>query len=382
MVRKLESWEYEPMWLKILTPFLRRRRFPPMPEGPERKKWYRFYPAGAISADGEPAFADVLLGTENKLLVFFSGGGVSIDRYTAARPASLYRRDRVDAFYMVHLDLFADLVTRTGVLDDHPDNPFRNWSKVVLTYGTGDFHVGSSDFPYTALDGTERLLHHHGYRNYRAVMSAVKTMVPAPEDLLIAGCSGGAWGAALLADDVIAHYPECSRITCCIDSALGVKEDWARVAGEVWGAPKEIRARLTSGDMVRDSLVALQRTHGDRVRVLYASSVRDAALARMQNYLDGGRLEFTREGGEAFTRNLRHLQAQLAEEVPDVGWYFFDTPDRAQKKLGLTKHCVIADSGFHRIGADGTSPREWLREAVVDRVVGSHGMDLLSPSLQ
>lgn len=380
MVRKLESWEHEPMWLKALTPFLRSRRFPPIPQNPERKKWYRFYPAGAISGDGEPAFAEVLLGTENKLVVFFSGGGVSIDRYTAARPASLYARDRVDAFYMVHLDLFADFVTRSGVLDDHPDNPFRNWSKVVLTYGTGDFHIGASDFPYTALDGSPRLLHHHGYSNYRAVMAFMKKWVPAPDDLLIAGCSGGAWGAALLADDVIGHYPECSKITCCVDSALGVKDDWARVATDVWGAPAEICERLTSDEMVSDSLVELWRTHGDRVRILYASSIRDAALTRMQSYFDGGRLEVTHSGGETFERNLRRVHARLAEEIPDVGWYLFDTPDGAQKKLGLTKHCVIADSGFHRVGSDGTSPREWMREAVVERVSSNYGLGLISAS--
>ncbi|MGF6823892.1 hypothetical protein M2317_002812 [Microbacterium sp. ZKA21] len=380
MARKLESWEREPLWMRALTPFLEARRFPVMPENPEHGRWYRFYPDGAVSGNGEPMFTDVRLGTENKLLVFFSGGGVSIDEYTAARPASLYMRDKTDMFYTTRLDLFADFVTRAGVLDDHPDNPFRDWTKVVLTYGTGDFHVGTKDFPYTALDGSARVLRHHGYTNYRAVLEAVTRWVPEPDDLLVAGCSAGAWGAALLADDVIGLFPECSRITCCVDSGLGVKADWGRIAEDVWGAPEEIRARLRGSDMVSDSLAALHRDHGDRVEILYASSTRDAELSRMQGYLDGDGFEHTRRAGERFEGDLRRVSAELVERIPRIGLYFFDTPDRAHKRLGLTKHCMIADAGFHRTSSDGIAPREWLKRTVFGRDPQRVGLDLLATS--
>lgn len=139
-----------------------------------------------------------------------------------------------------------------------------------------------------------------GHFKYRAVMEQKRS--PGPEDLVIAGCSGSAWGAALLADDVIGRFPERRRITCFIDSARGFKDDWPRIATEVWGAPDEIVARLHPTDIVRDSLAALYRSLGDRVHFLYSSSIRDSALVRMQNHFDRKGLVFTRGAGEEFQR--------------------------------------------------------------------------------
>ncbi|MDY5782742.1 MAG: pectin acetylesterase-family hydrolase [Gemmiger sp.] len=203
---KLEPWEKEPFWLKLITPLLKKKRFPALPETPETGKWYRIYAQGCTAANGEPTYADFCQGTENKLLIFFQGGGVSLDEYTAARPSSLYSKNIQEGFYMIHVDLFSDLCVGKGILENSERNPFRNWTKVILPYDTGDFHAGCGDFPYTALDGSRRLLHHHGYRNYRKVMETVTRLVAAPDELLICGCSGGGFGTALLADDVISLY--------------------------------------------------------------------------------------------------------------------------------------------------------------------------------
>jgi hypothetical protein len=372
----LDPWEREPLWLKAITPILKRKRLPELPSDPERGTWYRYTPNGAVSANGEPAFADIQLGTENKVLVFFCGGGVSMSEYTAARPASMYMRGK-EGFYLIRLDLFADFSVAKGILDGHKENPFRDWTKVVMTYATGDFHVGTKDYPYTALDGSSRVARHHGYLNYRAVMEEVQKWVPKPENLMISGCSGGAWGAALLADDVIGHFPDCPQVTCCIDSALGLKSDWPRIAEDVWGAPAEIIARLHSEDMVRDSLAALYQSHGDKVSYLYTSSIRDSGLARLQNYLDGKGLVFTREAGEKVQRDTADMAAGLMRDIPGVGLYFFDTPDPGPKGMGLTKHCIIGDKGFRRTSVDGKSARDWIWDAV-NGDVRSYGLNLLT----
>lgn len=50
---KLESWEHEPLWLKLLTPFLKKKRFPTLPSQPKPGQWYRIYPEGCVDANGE-----------------------------------------------------------------------------------------------------------------------------------------------------------------------------------------------------------------------------------------------------------------------------------------------------------------------------------------
>ena len=51
-------------------------------------------------------------------------------------------------------------------------------------------------------------------------MEHVKDLIPAPESLMVSGCSGGAFGAALLTDDVMEIYPDCDEVACLVDSGV------------------------------------------------------------------------------------------------------------------------------------------------------------------
>ncbi len=68
---KLESWEREPLWLKLITPYLRRNRLPYLTGEPVTRKWYRIAVPGCTAANGDSVYADFRKGTENKLLIFF-----------------------------------------------------------------------------------------------------------------------------------------------------------------------------------------------------------------------------------------------------------------------------------------------------------------------
>ena len=364
----LESWEHEPLWLKLITPWLKKKRHPLMPEKPKTGKWYRIYPEDCVDANGEKAYANFQLGTENKLLVYFSGGGVSWNEYTAARQTSLYSQNAKEGFYMVHVDLFTDLNGNKGIFENSERNPFRNWHKLMLHYNTGDFHAGDGDYPYTALDGSRRVLHHHGFRNYRAVMEMVKAYVPSPENLLITGCSGGAFGVALVSDDLIAHYPECKNVTCVVDSGFFRIPNWHDIAQNVWHSPKEIVERLHSDNIMLDGLEALHRKHGDRVNILFCASVRDGFLARMMNYVNHNDFSFTKEAGDECEAELKQLCDEMRIAIPTVGLYFFDMPDKSQKDKNLTIHCIISNKVAYEHSTEGKSAMEWIENAVNGRV--------------
>lgn len=370
----VDSENRRPWWLRAITPILRAKRFPVLPPDPEQGNWYRVYPDGRVGGNGSPAYADFRRGTENKLLVFFSGGGVSVDAFTAARPVRISTDMSGEMFYVDDVDLFSDRVSG-GILSDRADNPFRAWHKLMLTYTTGDFHVGTADFPYTSVNGVERTLHHHGFTNYRAAIEEVRRWIPAPDSLVISGCSGGAFGAALLADDLMEQFPECPDVTCCVDSGLALSERWVSIAEDVWGAPPEIAARVRTNDITSDALRVLNEVHGDRVRILYLSSVRDGALARLQTYLSGGRLVFSKMAGERYQHDLATACERLRREVPGIGIYVFDAPG-GPKKMNLTRHCAIGDKTYRVALIDGKSPADWVWDAV-NGDVRSYGLQLL-----
>lgn len=373
---KLESWEHEPLWLKLITPILKKKRFPALPEHPETGKWYRIYAEGCTAADGERTYADFRPGSENKLLVFFQGGGVSWNEYTAARPSSLYSKNMSEGFYMIHVDLFSDLSDGKGILENSERNPFRGWSKLVLPYNTGDFHAGCGDFPYTALDGSRRVLHHHGYRNYRKVMETVTKLVDSPDSLIICGCSGGGFGASLLADDLMGLYPDCSNVVTLVDSGFLLMNGWDKIAKNVWHTPDGISERIHSDNITLDMLTALHEKHGDRVRILFSCSIRDGALARMQNYIDHGEFSFSKEAGVVAQKNLQKMCDAIRQRIPTVGLFLFDTPDKPHSKEALTIHCIIGDKTIYGYPVEGTTASQWVWQAVQGNVQ-QIGLDLL-----
>lgn len=364
----LDPWEREPLWLKLLTPYLRSRRFPYLDGEAEIGKWVRISGGECVGANGDPTYADFYRGSENKLLVFFAGGGVSWNAYTAARPSSIYARDIQNTFYMIRTDLFTDFRMERGIFESSERNPFRNWSKLVVTYDTGDFHIGTGDFPYTALDGSERICRHHGYTNYRKFMETVQRIVPTPEALLVCGCSGGAFGAALLTDDLAGLYPDCANVTCLVDSGFFPLDGWHDIARDVWQAPEEITDRIHSDNITLDALQALYREQNGRIKILLCSTVRDSGLSRMMNYTKHGAFAFTRESGDELQAWLKDMLHTVRETIPTAGLYLCAVSDHAQKKNGLTKHCLIGDPEVFTERVEGRTCAEWIMDAVNDQI--------------
>jgi len=376
MQMKLEAWEREPLWLKLITPYLRKKRFPYLNGTPEKGVWYRIPAPGCVAANGDPVYADFRLGSENKMLIFFQGGGVSWNEYTAARPSSLYQKKIEDTYYMIQVDLFSDLSLHKGIFEDSERNPFRNWSKLVMPYSTGDFHCGAGDFPYTAQDGSKRLCHHHGYTNFCKVMETVKEIVPEPGAMLVCGCSGGGFGAALLTDTILSIYPGCNDMTCLVDSGFLPMDEWHDIAERVWCAPREIAERIHTDNITLDALQALHREHGNKVRILISCSRKDSALARMVNLIRNGEFRFSRESGEQFKEWICKMVEELQRTVPNAGMYFFDVPDKQQKGMNLTIHCIIGDKVAYENKTQGVTCMEWLWQAVNGNI-NTYGLDLL-----
>lgn len=359
----LEPWETITDRVKQWLPLIEQRLYPELEGEPEVGKFYRLYPEGCVSGNQGPYHGVLRVGKEkDKLIVFFNGGGVSWNEYTAARPNGLFSGNLKEAFYFNETEWLGDGVLENGIGSSREDNPFRDWSIIDMPYGTGDFHCGNGDFPYTALDGTSRILPHHGYRNALAVIEMAKQWVGEPKQLLIAGNSAGGFGVSLMAEDVIRQFPGCEDITCLVDSSILLKEDWAEIAKEVWHAPEHIYQRLHTDNITLDSYTTLYKSFGKRVRCLFDCSVRDMAITQCQNALDGKGMIFDHESGERTQRELKKMCSQLNEVIPGVGLYISDSAagEPQVDSLGLTCHCFLEDERFFSYKVEGKSVCDWL----------------------
>ncbi len=364
---------------KLIIGALKLTQFPLLPRNPKPGKWYGIPLKGCVSSDGKAVHAGLRIGSENKLVILFFGGGVSWNEYMAARPISIYGNPEKVSFYACGDGaLAADLTIKIGIhtLSSKENNPFRNWNMLAIPYTTGDFHCGTGDYPYTALDGSKSVLHHHGYSNFRtALQEAMKHIGNKPEQILVTGFSAGGFGTALLTDDVMRTFPDCRNVTSYVDSGFMLYPGWNQAVRAVWKAPKAIADRIHSDNITLDCLKALRTDHGDRVKIAFSCSVRDAALSEFVQYVENGQLRADKDSGIRFQQELKQMCNDLQQAIPNVSLFIFDTPDgnEENKVKHLTKHCIGAAD---KIVVDGTSASQWLW----DTVSGSPkkvGLDLL-----
>ena len=352
---------------RLLVGILKMTQFPKIPSEPKVGKWYGIPLKGCVSSDGKEVHAGFRKGTENKLVILLFGGGVSWNEFMAARPNSVYGNpDKISFYACGDGGLVADLAARIGIhtLSKKESNPFRNWNMLAIPYTTGDFHCGAGDFPYTALDGSKQVLHHHGYTNYRAALhETMKHIGHNPEQILVTGFSAGGFGTALLTDDVMRTFPNCNDVTSYVDSGFMIYPGWPEVARNVWKAPKEIAERIHSDNITLDCLQALKQDHGDRVKIAFSCSTRDAALSEYINYVEKDQLYADKESGIKFQKELKQMCDALQQAIPNIALYIFDTPDEnaAKKAEGLTKHCIGAAD---KMVVEGITAAQWLWDAV------------------
>ena len=337
-------------------------KHPELKGEPEIGKWYRITPAGTKSSDGSEWHGLIRLGTENKVVVYFFGGGASINGYTS---------ERGNEFFATTASV-QDFVASGGIGSDAEENPFRDWTFLVLPYASGDFHSGTGEYHYTD-GGKEKIVYHNGYNNYSAFMDAAKPYVGEPDTLLVTGFSAGGFATSLLADDVIDRFPSAKNITVCVDSSLLLYDGWHETAVNLWQSPKEISDRLTTDNLVLDSLTALHEKRGDSVKILFDCSYRDDTLMQYQSFINTGKMDKTKALGDQFQTDLSEMVAGLQENIPGVGIYSWNY--REDPETHNTRHTIISSNVFDKL-EDGVSVADWIY-AAVNGDVQSHGLALL-----
>ena len=346
--------------------------YPNLKSNPKIDKWYRVTNKEMKSSDGSNYRAFFKKGKENKVLVYFAGGGVSVNEETA--------RDETFNTREIGIDHLANLTMNMGGLASPIDgNPFKNWTVILFPYATGDFHAGTGEFKYKDKNGKEKILYHNGYNNYTLVMKQVmeKAGIDNPEAVVVTGYSAGGFATALLSDDVFTNYfPNTKSKTVLVDASLLLKDDWHDVAVNVWKTPKSISDKLTTDNLTLDCLKALKEKYGDGINLLFDSSTRDGDLAKVQNYFDNGKMEVDEKIADKYQQILKETIPKF--ESAGVNLFIWDGLPWYDDPRNLTMHTIIAGPYvFQKFEKQNKSIIEWLDDAVNGKLE-NYGLDLVN----
>lgn len=336
-----------------------------LPESPEKNVWYYYRPEGCVCTNGSPYYSTLKIGTENKLLIMFCGGGCAFNAYCAARPNKYITVEGEDTFFLSDTFVMGYFAGHGGVSNkDRAENPFKDWSVVVVAYGSGDFHCGDNDFEYDDPELGKGVCRHHGYKAYRAMVEKMKEFVQNPEKLVVTGFSAGGFATALLTDDVMMLFDKCNDVTCMPDSGILVNDEFKSAIVNQWKAPKHISEKIKSGNIALDSLIHLHNKYGDRVKIALGCSYRDALLSQCTAYFLGDGLKFGNKYGDIFQKVLTDTVITLKKEIPNVALYIFDKPFSEHPQYNLTEHTFVSSDFVFDYEQDGVKPIEWAYNAV------------------
>lgn len=353
---------------------------PELPEDPKEMTWYKVPLERGMSGDGSEYYIYVKLADPRKLCIFLSGGGVAWNEYTAARPVT---GGKVAAgqpnFYWNNLRPFTQIMNiGVGITDIAGDkNPFKGWSFVVITYATGDFHIGNNDYPYKTEDGRDEVVHFHGYVNFLESMKVAKSLFPNPSSLLIAGNSAGAFAVPALAGEIVDNYYQKTRnVTLFSDSGQLLYKQWRKTAKTIWQAKESFWKPLRTDNITLDWYRDLYTRYGDRFRYLYSSSVRDYLLSAYYNDIINKKYKTDADVQEDYYRQLKEMVGQLKELTPYFG-IFLNEWKLPIITMGGTVHTSVREPHFTIFTQNGISMADWLKDAVEGKVYDV-GLDLLN----
>lgn len=346
---------------------------------PLEKTWYQVPVPEGRCGDGSDYHIYVRKGTTDKLCVFFSGGGIAINEYMAARPVN---GGSVAAwlpnYYWNNLRLFTQVMNiNVGITRNGGDNPFDDWNFLIITYATGDMHVGRNTFTYHLLEdsedgkrkaGEEEILYFHGYENFMAAMRTGKKLFPEAHKLLIAGESAGAFAVPALAEQIAGEfYPACRDVTLFSDSAQLLYKNWKHTLRDVWNARPELWEEIGSKNLTLEWYRGVCERQGNRFRYLYSGSVRDYLLSAFYNDMTNKVYDTDTQIQDEYFRQMQKMIAQLRKLSSEFSFYIHDWHRPLSMYKGGTIHTVVRQPEFTLRTQDDVTMAYWLSECVEGR---------------
>lgn len=268
-------------------------RAPIIEEDYQIGKWYKVVLDEFKDSKGNNYYFLIKKGKENKVIINFYGGGLSINDETLLNEKGYY----IDN---IKYEEFNHLV---GISKKDSDNPFNDYTFINIPYVTGDFHIG--------MNSENKLLKQDGYIRFLKIMDKVKEYTGNPEVLLVSGYSAGGFASSILSHTIFNDYfKDVENKNVLVDASLLLSVDWEYILKDVWKSPEFIISRIKTNNIVLDNLKYLSENNKD-VKIMYVSSVRDKTLIKYQNYLDNKEFSSNTSLGKTFQKNLEEMTKEL-----------------------------------------------------------------------
>lgn len=315
---------------------------------------------GTQCALGDPYYFFARVAAPDSVLVFIAGGGACWDAAGCDPEGRRLARTTVDTTSRYS----------NGVLNvADPRNPFRNYSMLIVSYCTGDLHLGARSVEYRRRAGgdssTTLLFHHVGARNAHAALDWLGAHVPSPRHIVVAGQSGGAVPSPYIAAVLARRYP--SAAVAQIGDAAGA----LRIPGVTasllrqWGGDSVLAADglMPTGPAGRLTLQDLY--------VAAAARAPNLRVAQVNSVDDSTQLMFLRMFGLRDVTVAALLDSTMAELSTALPGFRFFVADGY-------KHVFLGSRDLYDVSTEGVRMLDWVANVAAGREAANVGATVLA----
>ena len=314
--------------------------------------WNELLPGGetVCSRGSEFAFF-VHPGTVDRVVIDFIGGGACWDATTCSF---------ADAIFNDSVEPVRRAVARgeaVGIYDrENEENPFRDWTHVIIPYCTGDVHWGNASQTYNEGVPGEVSIEHKGAVNARVVLDWIYENFATPEQFFVTGCSAGSYGSLAWSAYVMNEYPGVPVVQFGDSGAGVITESFFRDSFPVWNATEVIPDWIEGLDPEEIDIFELELAD---LYLRLAAANPDAVLSQYNTTFDDNQTFYYSamggEGGaEGWSERMLASTSRIVEGA--TNYRNFQAPGE--------QHCIIVQENFYEVESNGVRLVEWIQDLV------------------
>lgn len=332
------------------------------PSHSQENRWTAVLPGGETACAGDSEYRFFVRHADpERLLVYFAGGGACWNAKTCNPETDGFR-----SIPPVDHPAQADRSLARGIFNlENPQNPFLDYSMVVVPYCTRDVHLGDRKASYTLEkdDGEQHafIVAHRGQANVAAVRDWIHKHIKAPEQIFVAGLSAGAVGLPFHADRLARQFPDTRVIGLGVGAAAYKHTAMPGVEEERWGLAEVLRRHDGWEDFGPIGTNTLYRTAAgsapnlELYQIDFAHDDRQRHWMRAAGTPQADVLEFIRGNRRAIERESQRFR-----------WF----------TLGGYEHSLLGFPKFYVYRTGDYSVRDWVADIASEKSVPSVGCKL------